>query len=270
MERGEYYNLRDSTNMELIAIVNAALNGGNGCELIHIDGKPMYAAYARLDTVGMAQLLVVSEESLQRGAVELLEKTDAIFKETQRTIALRLVRTQLIMSLFIPILILIAVFISLMQAERLSRPIRELNRAGLAFIERTKTDYKRAPVYFKDLNIHTGDEYPAIRGADGRYALFHDPRGFVIGGFEGMNYENYTFTLKKGDSLFVYTDGVPEATDAKGELFGEERMIDALNASAASASPQEILADVKAAVDAFVGKAEQFDDLTMLCVRYQA
>ncbi len=74
--------------------------------------------------------------------------------------------------------------------------------------------------------------------------------------------------LERGDKLFLYTDGVPEATDAKGELFGTARMIDALNACAAK-SPKGILIDVKRAVDAFVGSAEQFDDLTMLCIEYK-
>ena len=72
----------------------------------------------------------------------------------------------------------------------------------------------------------------------------------------------------KGDKLFLYTDGVPEATDAENELFGTARMIDALNACA-DRSPEALLACVKSAVDVFVGEAEQFDDLTMLCLEYK-
>ena len=73
--------------------------------------------------------------------------------------------------------------------------------------------------------------------------------------------------LEKGDKLFVYTDGVPEATNAQGELFGNDRMLEALNEQP-DASPQELLVNVRKAVDAFVGDAEQFDDLTMLNFRY--
>jgi sigma-B regulation protein RsbU (phosphoserine phosphatase) len=64
------------------------------------------------------------------------------------------------------------------------------------------------------------------------------------------------------------TDGVPEATDANKELFGTERMLEALNKNP-DAAPEEILRNVRAAVDAFVKDAEQFDDLTMLCVEYR-
>jgi hypothetical protein len=68
--------------------------------------------------------------------------------------------------------------------------------------------------------------------------------------------------------LITYTDGVVEATSAEKELFGTERMIDALNVDP-DASPQEILRNVRASVDGFVKEAEQFDDLTMLCVEYR-
>jgi sigma-B regulation protein RsbU (phosphoserine phosphatase) len=68
--------------------------------------------------------------------------------------------------------------------------------------------------------------------------------------------------------IFVYTDGVPEATNANKELFGTERMIDALNTKG-KVAPKEVLKNVRASVDEFVGNAEQFDDLTMLCLEYR-
>ena len=74
--------------------------------------------------------------------------------------------------------------------------------------------------------------------------------------------------LKKGDSIFVYTDGVAEATNANNELFGTERTLDALNAIPKDAAQQDVLKGVRAAVDAFVKEAPQFDDLTMLGLRY--
>ena len=78
---------------------------------------------------------------------------------------------------------------------------------------------------------------------------------------------DYTLRLEPGAKLFVYTDGVPEAADADKQMFGTERMLDALN-TAPDAAPKEVLERVQAAVDAFVQDAEQFDDLTMLCLSY--
>ena len=114
---------------------------------------------------------------------------------------------------------------------------------------------------------NAGHEYPAVM-QDGCFRLCRDRHSFVVGGLAGVRYREYELQLEKGDKLFLYTDGVPEATDEKGELFGTERMLGALNAFA-DASPREILTGVKDAVDAFVGDAEQFDDMTMLCLTYK-
>lgn len=115
---------------------------------------------------------------------------------------------------------------------------------------------------------NAGHEYPALRHADGGFELIDDPHGFVIGGMEGMKYREYEIQLDPGDKLFLYTDGVPEATDADEKLFGTERMLNALNA-VKDETPQGVLEGVRRAVDDFVKAAEQFDDLTMLCVEYK-
>ena len=115
---------------------------------------------------------------------------------------------------------------------------------------------------------NAGHEYPALRGADGRFELVKDKHGFVLGGMDDMQYAEYELRLTPGATLFLYTDGVPEATNADNELFGTERMLEALNA-APGAAPQTILHNVRGAVDGFVREAEQFDDLTMLCVAYK-
>ncbi len=114
---------------------------------------------------------------------------------------------------------------------------------------------------------NAGHEYPVVQHEDGRFELMKDRHGLVIGAMEGMKYREYEFTLTPGSRLFVYTDGVPEATNAKNELFGTERMLDALNL-APEESPQLILQNVRKAVDEFVQDAEQFDDLTMLCLLF--
>jgi sigma-B regulation protein RsbU (phosphoserine phosphatase) len=115
---------------------------------------------------------------------------------------------------------------------------------------------------------NAGHEYPTIREPGGKFALFKDPHGFVIGGMEGARYRSYELQLKPGSKVFVYTDGVPEATDEKLEMFGTGRMLDALNMDP-DASPEEILGHVQQSVEGFVGSAEQFDDMTMLCMEYK-
>ena len=114
---------------------------------------------------------------------------------------------------------------------------------------------------------NAGHEYPAIRRNGKRFELLRDKHGFVVGGMEGIRYKDYEFTLNKGDSLFLYTDGVPEATDSTDEQFGTDRMLAALNINA-DGNPDEILANVNSEVNKFVGDAVQFDDLTMLCLNY--
>ena len=114
---------------------------------------------------------------------------------------------------------------------------------------------------------NAGHEYPVLKQPDGRFELFKDKHGFVIGGMDGMKYREYELQLTPSAKLFLYTDGVPEATDESGTLFGAARMIDALNREP-DADPKRILQNVRAAVDEFVKNAEQFDDLTMLCMEY--
>ena len=115
---------------------------------------------------------------------------------------------------------------------------------------------------------NAGHEYPVIRNAGGRFELFKDKHGFVIGGMSGAKYREYEIQMEPGSKLFLYTDGVPEATDADKNMFGTDRMVDALNAEP-EASPEGILKNVRSAVDSFVKEAEQFDDLTMLCIEYR-
>ncbi|MBQ8133755.1 MAG: SpoIIE family protein phosphatase [Clostridia bacterium] len=81
-----------------------------------------------------------------------------------------------------------------------------------------------------------------------------------------MRYKDYEFMLEKGGTLFLYTDGVAEATNAEHELFGTDRMLAALN-SEPQADPKTLLINMKKSVDEFVGEAPQFDDLTMLGVK---
>ena len=115
---------------------------------------------------------------------------------------------------------------------------------------------------------NAGHEYPVLKTPDGDFELYRDKHGFIIGGMDGMRYREYEIILEPGAKLFVYTDGVPEATDSDSRLFGAEQMLAALNEQA-DAAPEALLKNVRAHVDAFVGDAEQFDDLTMVCLQYR-
>ncbi len=115
----------------------------------------------------------------------------------------------------------------------------------------------------KIIAANAGHEYPILRKADGDFEIFKDKHGFVLGAFESMKYKDYEMTLDKGGFLFLYTDGVPEATNSSEEIFGVKRLIQALNTRKGS-GPVETLTSIKMSVNEFVGDADQFDDLTML------
>ena len=117
----------------------------------------------------------------------------------------------------------------------------------------------------KIVAANAGHEYPVIRTADGDYELMKDRHGFVLGGMDGVTYRDYEFTLEKGGTLFVYTDGVPEATNAAQEMYGTGRLLEAMNRHRTD-GPVELLKAIWVSVDEFVGEAEQFDDLTMLAI----
>ena len=120
----------------------------------------------------------------------------------------------------------------------------------------------------KLIAANAGHEYPVIKHGDGSFELLRDKHGFVIGGMAGMKYKEYELTLEPGSKLFLYTDGVPEATDAENNMFGADRMLEALNEEK-DGTTVDILKHVRASVDGFVNGAEQFDDLTMLCMEYR-
>ena len=119
----------------------------------------------------------------------------------------------------------------------------------------------------KGVAANAGHEHPALCHRDGSFELVKYRHSPAVATMEGMRFREHEFALLPGDKVFVYTDGVTEATDAQNELFGEERLLDALNVQK-NANPRELLEHVKTAVDTFVGDAPQFDDLTMVCFSY--
>ena len=119
----------------------------------------------------------------------------------------------------------------------------------------------------RGLAANAGHEHPTVRRSDGNYELVIYRHSPVVAAMEGMRFNEHPFELAPGDSLFVYTDGVPGATNADNELFGTDRMLAALNREP-DAAPEELLRNVRGDINAFVGDAPQFDDITMLCFRY--
>lgn len=110
---------------------------------------------------------------------------------------------------------------------------------------------------------NAGHNAPVVR-RDGKEAHFLKFRpGFVLGEMENIRYRAGEMKLNPGDEIYLYTDGVTEATDDKLQLYGNDRLLAVLN-SAENLSAREICSRVKADVDCFVGEAEQFDDITML------
>lgn len=119
----------------------------------------------------------------------------------------------------------------------------------------------------KGIAANAGHEHPALRRAGGRYELVVYRHSPAVAAMEGIRFREHEFELHPGDSLYVYTDGVAEATDAGNKLYGTDRMLEALNRNP-DAAPEELLASVKDGIDAFVKDAPQFDDITMLGFTY--
>lgn len=115
--------------------------------------------------------------------------------------------------------------------------------------------------------VNAGHEMPFIAKSGGVYEPHKLRAGFVLAGMEGMQYQSGSIQLTPGDKIFQYTDGVTEATNAAHELYGMERLADVLAKNTAK-QPAELLPIIKADIDAFVGEAPQFDDITMLCVSF--
>ncbi|MBR4212075.1 MAG: serine/threonine-protein phosphatase, partial [Oscillibacter sp.] len=118
------------------------------------------------------------------------------------------------------------------------------------------------------VSASAGHEYPAFYRAGQGFALQKERHGPPLATMEGLRFRENETTLSNGDALFIYTDGVTEATSGELELFGEERMVEALNRHATE-TPDKIIVGVRQSIDGFVKDAPQFDDITMLCMRYE-
>ena len=115
---------------------------------------------------------------------------------------------------------------------------------------------------------NAGHNPPLVKGADGKFEYLRSKPGFVLAGMDTTRYSQSRITLNPGDRIFLYTDGVTEATDGDGKLYGEERLVSLLN-RCQSDSAEEMLRDLKSDIDSFVGSAPQFDDITMLMLDFK-
>ncbi|WP_295866723.1 PP2C family protein-serine/threonine phosphatase [uncultured Oscillibacter sp.] len=116
--------------------------------------------------------------------------------------------------------------------------------------------------------VNAGHNPPLLQRAGGSYEWLKSRPGFVLAGMEGMRYRENEMELHPGDRLFLYTDGVTEATDANKELYGDDRLQAALDRQG-NVPVRQLLTGIKESIDAFVGDAEQFDDITMLGLEYR-
>lgn len=115
--------------------------------------------------------------------------------------------------------------------------------------------------------VNAGHNPPLVRHKDSTFDYLKSKPSFVIAGMESMKYRRNEFFLSPGDEIYLYTDGVTEATDSANRLYGEERLVRFLN-TLHGLSGEEICHAVKADVADFVGDAPQFDDITMLYLKY--
>ena len=146
---------------------------------------------------------------------------------------------------------------------------------NMKLCERNENDFF-VTVWMAIIDLRTGDgiaanaghEHPGICRKDGQYELEIYHHSMALGVMEGVPFRQHEFHLNPGDKIFVYTDGVAEATDMNNELFGTDRMLENLNTAGAK-TPKDVIEGMRTAIDDFVGEAEQFDDITMLSFFYE-
>lgn len=129
-----------------------------------------------------------------------------------------------------------------------------------------------------NINLETGEvrfanaghNPPVIMRTDGTVEYIRGKAGFVLAGMEGVKYTLQNLQMNEGDVIFLYTDGVVEATNKDNELYGEDRLLECLKRiDINQVSMDYLCCEVIGSVGQFVGEAEQFDDITMLALKYK-
>ena len=114
--------------------------------------------------------------------------------------------------------------------------------------------------------VNAGHNPPLVRQGDGDYEYLKGRPGFVLAGMEGMKYKKQEIDLEPGSSIFLYTDGAPEAHNAEKQLYGEERLLQVVNANK-DGSMQDLCTNLRADIADFAAGVDQFDDITMVALR---
>ena len=117
----------------------------------------------------------------------------------------------------------------------------------------------------KLISSNAGHEDPVLYRKGGHFDEIHERHGLVLGAMKDAPFFDQEIVLNKGDKLFVFTDGLPEATRDDGAQYTIARALRALNVHREE-SPKDLLTSIRHDVNAFVKDAPQFDDLTMMCI----
>ena len=116
---------------------------------------------------------------------------------------------------------------------------------------------------------NAGHKDPVIRKADGTTVFIKEKHGFMLGVRKNREYKDFVYQMEKGDTLFVFTDGITEAVNTEDELYGEDRLLEAVSGAPPGAAPELLIKHVTAVVDTFAKGAKQSDDMTMLALEYK-
>jgi sigma-B regulation protein RsbU (phosphoserine phosphatase) len=116
--------------------------------------------------------------------------------------------------------------------------------------------------------VTAGHNPPLLKHACKNYDWLKSKPGFVLAGMENIKYYQNEITLEQGDRVYLYTDGITEASNDNDDLFGDARLLQVMN-NKNDLSLKELLSHVKEKVDDFAGEREQFDDITMLVMEYK-
>lgn len=116
--------------------------------------------------------------------------------------------------------------------------------------------------------VNAGHNPPMVKRRDGKFNYLQCRPGFVLAGMDGIPYQQDKIKMQEGDCIYLYTDGVTDTNNVKEELFGEDRLREVINIYK-DHNPEFLLRSIKGELDKYMGEAEQFDDITMLCIEYK-
>lgn len=269
-------NLRSDGSPSMQAVVTDITACRKGVAQVEYGGVPVYMAYVPMESMPWTVITVMSVEEVlapsQRGAANI----SALASDAEARIDSIMVMEAVIFLAALAAALFMVIGKTLIkdhttQGRDLGQVFSEVNE--LLCESNSEGLFITAFEGVLDLEtggfsfVSAGHEMPFIRKADGAFKPYKIRPGFVLAGMEGMRYKMGSMTLQPGDKLFQYTDGVTEATDSQNGLYGMDRLEAVLNRC--GGAPDVILSRVKADIDAFVGGAPQFDDITMLCLEFK-